>query len=253
MQEGNQLNLRDQMRHEVIFVPSDDEKLATWASDIFDRRVRNINMASSCAVIDCTPVCFLFACDYRCSIEVCAIKFCLAANWASIPLVIARQPLLRRSVPLSPKYLVSLFRGGSIQFESMLRVKLKSSFQAQLGIISQPILRLPVTMRPIFIIQQRIIDARGKIKQVTKLKADDGVPISLLARNFKRLTGVTLKSFIDKIRLCHSLGDLLLTSKSIKCIALEFGYRPTSFSLRFHNAFQIWPSQVRSMSDLLIR
>jgi AraC-like DNA-binding protein len=105
-------------------------------------------------------------------------------------------------------------------------------------------------MLPIFKTQQFVLGESGKVSRVSQLAGLVNLHLSTLSRKFRDDTGITLKAFLNKVRLCRCLMELICTRKPIKQVAIEFAYKPVSFSLKFHKTFGAWPSEARVARDM---
>ncbi|MGB9864271.1 MAG: helix-turn-helix domain-containing protein [Candidatus Saccharicenans sp.] len=68
-----------------------------------------------------------------------------------------------------------------------------------------------------------------------------------LSLNFRRLAGISLRTFRARERCCRALWQLVSTDKPIKTIALEAGYEPLYFSHLFHRILGAPPSSLRKL------
>jgi AraC-like DNA-binding protein len=75
-----------------------------------------------------------------------------------------------------------------------------------------------------------------------------GYSPSWLSHDFKKLSGVSLQSYLAKIKCCSALWQIISTDKPIKSIALEAGYKPLYFSKLFNGIFGLPPSSLRKLS-----
>ncbi|MDW7762045.1 MAG: helix-turn-helix domain-containing protein [Acidobacteriota bacterium] len=183
----------------------------------------------------------LVVCDFKCSIDVCSRKFMVPASFPEADFLIARPILFRKKGDFSGRRHV-------IPFEP------DNTHQFQGDIHSGEI--LPINpFDPVIQVQKEIMEKRGHTFRVMEYLKNRGYSPTAFSDKFRKAAGITLKSFANKIRLCHALWDLLVNHKAIKSIALDFGYDPISFSLKFFKTFNVWPSEVRktagSWSDVL--
>jgi AraC-like DNA-binding protein len=74
-----------------------------------------------------------------------------------------------------------------------------------------------------------------------------GYSPSWLSHNFKRLSGVSLQSYLANMKCCSALWQILASGKPIKTISLEAGYKPLYFSKLFHQIFDTPPSSLRKL------
>ncbi len=99
----------------------------------------------------------------------------------------------------------------------------------------------------------QFIDSRGgrigwNLEQACReLKLD--VSGAYAARLFKLSTGLGVREYAKKKRLCAAAELLLTTRLSVKVIAAEFGYRSSSdFIRRFRNQFHFSPTEFRRLA-----
>ncbi|MBC7363014.1 MAG: helix-turn-helix domain-containing protein, partial [Candidatus Aminicenantes bacterium] len=62
-------------------------------------------------------------------------------------------------------------------------------------------------------------------------------------------SGVSLQSYIAKMKCCSALWQIISTDKPIKSIALEAGYEPLYFSKLFHQIFDTPASSFRKLNQ----
>ncbi len=193
----------------------------------------------------------IIGCDYACDVETCPARFRLAANWSGGTFLLARPLLLNGIVGCSQEYFLSAF-GHPLEGLSALLAEVgfieSVSTAKYVQLLSSP---RRVSINGILAMQKYIIQGRGKNTRICDIVRQSGAQLAVRAQSkvFKRLTGVSLKGFINKIRLCHCLSEVVLTPKLIKCIALDFGYKPVSFDLRFHKSFGTCPTEARLVDN----
>lgn len=173
------------------------------------------------------PACILGYCDFSCTFERCLHLFILSYRFNKIPFALIRElKAPQDSSPRRPEYMLDWIRnidGDARLAEIMNRYSSRCTFP--------------------FSVQRNIIERKGRCSRVLDIFSIDTNP-KMLARRFKIDSGIGLKAFMDRVRICNSLGELLCSDKCIKTIAIEFGYHPSSFSRAFYGLFIEWPSRV---------
>lgn len=72
-------------------------------------------------------------------------------------------------------------------------------------------------------------------------------------RLFKQETGLTIKTFVDILKMEKALQELVYTSKSVAEIAIHLGYNDyETFSRRFKKYYQVSPNDFRNILKDLI-
>lgn len=223
-----------------IWIASQDRDLLNLASRIFGRKCTPIGTSASDIRPGPRPRLILVGCDYQCQFLKCANNFVVALFHLDVPIRMIRLNLLLECQANLGRYLISRLGSPGLDDEAN-KINELAKFEGihHRGIFpSDP-------LSNVIRLQRDILDSRGRAFKVSELKRKNTHSASWQSASFKKTTGMSIKTFANKIRLCHCLWELLSTSKSVKCIALDFGYKPTSFSHRFHKTFGIWPSSVR--------
>ncbi|MBC7362408.1 MAG: helix-turn-helix transcriptional regulator [Candidatus Aminicenantes bacterium] len=96
-------------------------------------------------------------------------------------------------------------------------------------------------------LRKKIAESPEKSLNLSSLAQFAGCSSSWLSSNFKRLSGVSLQSYLRKMKCCHGFWQIIAAEKSIKAIALEAGYEPLYFSQLFHKMFGTHPSSLRQL------
>lgn len=185
-------------------------------------------------------------CDYACDLERCTGLFAGIKRQSPISLKILRPCLGQGRGGLSNHSTFSYFGSEFFLAEGDRTRQLCTATRIVPG--ARNLFEGPPVLAGI---QAYILSHHGRTCRVSELSGLSDVPIAVLSRKFKLQAGVGLKAFIDRIRLCYCLWDLVCTDNSVKRIALEHGYKPVSFSLRFHGAFKVCPSQARTAREAL--
>lgn len=221
-----------------IWLASEDKKLYYWASEVYHRKISIISIAANRIPLRTRPALILIGCDYLCQYEKCVRNFLISILFPDVPFSFVMPVLLKKRSPLLDYYLLSPLKYLRINKSGANREKSTRKLEEphQVGLwkrYSSVILQL----------QQEIIDGHGKIFRVSDLAKRANLSVSHLSTRFKKETGIRLKDYINRIRLCRGLWELISTDKAIKRVALELGYKPESFSLKFRRVFKVCPSQ----------
>lgn len=238
-----QTTIMVKLEKDIMFcIDSDDKEILTWASDTFSTCVEVVNLRylKICKLRGSSIM--VFSCDYKCKLDKCLNKIRIAGSLQGRPIIIARQLIARASERMYPRYLMCHINYGK-QPNSSPAAPNELAINPSRQWISAP-LDKSAHEYPVLLAQKLIVGKAGEIKRVTELKGMCGLRIAGLARLFKEIVGEPPKRLIDRIRICHSLWRLGLSTDSVKCIAYEFGYHPESFSLKFFKSFGVWPSEV---------
>lgn len=94
-------------------------------------------------------------------------------------------------------------------------------------------------------VQRIVIERPEENKSIRDLAFEVALNPSYLSFKFKELTGVSLKEFVRKIKLCKSLWEVISNDEPIKLIARKYGYTYEAFTRIFHSAFGLSPNSVR--------
>lgn len=235
----------------AVWIASEDMNLITWLGKIFREQAPVIAITSGPNFFSDIPLLWILGCNYNCQLEACLKTFCLANPWSGVPIMIARPLLIRDCCHYYPEYLIS--RVGYPTSDSSEDDHNETSAWSRIPLKHRAYVHPLDPVLPILRIQEHVLDCKGKVSRCSQLGAISNLPLPTLSKRFKKMSGSTLKQFTNRIRLFGALWDLIWTSKPIKCIALEFGYRPTSFSLSFHEAFRTWPSEARISAQKCFR
>jgi AraC-like DNA-binding protein len=230
-----------------IWIVSDDKSLIDWASRPFGKERAVIKVDYQRIPTRPSPALILIGCDYQCRCHVCARRFQVPPLFSDVPSVIARPLLMKNMRSNLGEYLISNFSDppSNQELDKIGELRQLELLQRSLKYSHDPALR-------IIRLQQQIVESRGKAAKVSLLAKQTGLSISRLSTSFKQATGLPLKSFLNKVRICYCLWELVCSEIPIKHIALDVGYRPASFSLKFHQALGMWPSEARRLNRYLI-
>lgn len=183
-------------------------------------------------------------CDYVCALDRCLSYFAFLSSHPDIPFGILRSALLNANFPKfyylsillkekcfssAQKDIIETIRGSDVHAFSQLRLIHPSN-----------------AVHKIIKVQMEIAEKCSKRIATLELARSIGRSPTWLSSQFKKVSAVGLNDFLSKNIFCHSLWQIASTEKSIKCVALELGYQPISFSRRFIKIFKCPPSYIRS-------
>ncbi|HCS49193.1 MAG TPA: hypothetical protein DIW61_13440 [Candidatus Aminicenantes bacterium] len=187
-----------------------------------------------------SPGLILIECDFQCRFESCSKKFRLAHSYPDIPTCLIR-PMLNDTASGSHQcYLGSWLNTTDEQPPEIwanLLANLKKPYYLKEE-FSRPCLR-------ILGLQSQIVAAKGKIATLPRLADGTLRSVSWLSKYFGSVTSRSPKAFVNTIRLCHCLWDVVCSDAPIKSIAYEYGYSTAHFSYIFHRRFANWPMEAR--------
>jgi AraC-like DNA-binding protein len=103
------------------------------------------------------------------------------------------------------------------------------------------------SLNKIIQVQRKIAESPAGSVNLSSLAEMTGYSPSCLSHNFKRLSGISLQSYLVKMKCCSTLWQILASGKPIKTIALEAGYKPLYFSKLFNRIFGLPPSSLRKL------
>lgn len=188
----------------------------------------------------------LIDCDYKCRLDRCLKKFAFIYQNRTIPSAMIRPILLKHNPNQFLGFYLMSFNDNKLSFfqEKILTILKSSRYYAGSSSFSIP------TWSPLYKIiqvQRKIAESPEKSLNLSSLALMTKHSPSWLYSNFKRLSGVSLQSYLIKIKCCSGLWQILGTEKPIKTIALEAGYEPLYFSHLFHKVFGLPPSSIRRL------
>ena len=188
---------------------------------------------------------FFIGCDYKYQLHPLLKKFVFLCENKQIPFIIIWPMLLKMKNRPRGLFFFALYEDYSLsalQEKILQRIKISvnhSFFSGKLGHSSDPIYK-------ILDVQRKLVSNPHKRESLLQLASKVGLSPSWLSFKFKDISGMSLESFLLRTRLCYSLWQIISTPKLIKTIALEQGYKPLSFTKRFHKVFGMSPSAVRN-------
>jgi len=95
-------------------------------------------------------------------------------------------------------------------------------------------------------VKRLVIENPSENHNLKNLASKVNLNPSYLSFKFREITGTTLESFIQRIRICSSLQHVLFEDKYIKWIARDLGWKSVpTFTNTFKKFFGITPSKLR--------
>ena len=225
-----------------IWIVSKDKSLFDWASKVFGKERAIIEVDHESIPTKHFPALILLGCDYQCQCDICASRFQVPLIFPAVTTFIARPVLAKKWESEVGEFLISDFSGPRsnqklYKIDELRQFELHQRFLEHSHNPASRIIRL----------QQQIVHSRGKANRVSELAKQIDLSSPRLSAIFKQGAGVPMKSFLNKVRLCRCLWELISSDKPIKTIALEFGYKPVSLSLKFRQTFGSWASEIRRL------
>lgn len=181
----------------------------------------------------------IIGCDLNCQIRACARSFAYSTFFKFI---LFARPIRMQQISKSELgyMLASAKPNGGSYFRKMFRTNLKEGIELDFFA-----LQASRQNRKIISAQEEVIRCRGKLSRVPALGAKLEMSAAALSEGFRSAVGWGIKGYINKIRLCHSLFDIVSDDRRIKTIALDYGYRPEAFSRIFRREYGVWPTSIR--------
>lgn len=194
---------------------------------------------------------FFVGCDYRCELRFCFEKFIFLSEYKQIPFLMINPLCLRIEDQLPELFLISCLEDYTLSPD---QEKIFSKIKAWVdhSIFSGRLFH-PASLHYKILEVQRIILSNPRLKdKVASLGGRVNLSPTWLSSKFKEISGMPLETFILKKKLCYSLWKIISTQQPIKTIALEIGYKPLSFSKRFHDFYGVAPSAIRKRPSFLL-
>lgn len=195
---------------------------------------------------------FFVGCNYKCRLHPCLKKFVFLSENKQIPFLIICPLALSMRDQFSDSFLFSLYENctlTSTQEKIIKQMKMWVNHSLFSGIRVHP--TNPISK--ILEVQRRIVSSSQERESLLSLAASMDISPSWLSFKFGEISGVTLEKFKLRKKFCYSLWQIVSTQKPIKTIAFDLGYKPLSFTKRFHAFFGVPPSAIRrKLSSLLI-
>lgn len=186
----------------------------------------------------------LLGCDYNCMLKKCCRKFIFLFQHRNIPFAIVRPILLEKDYKFVKGFFLSFFKKYDLtQLQEEILKKAKNSKHYGCS----PRFRIH-PLNPLFKIiniQREIVENPHKKLILSSLATLEKRSPSWTSYKFKEISRIGMKKFLNKIRYCYALWNIISTEKALKTIAAELGYKPLSFTKRFHSIFGISPSLFR--------
>lgn len=197
---------------------------------------------------------FFVGCNYKCQLQQCLKKFVFLSETKEIPFMIIRPPLSARKDQSSELFLSSLYEDYELTSSQQ---KILNQMKASLDhlFLSGKLGHPTDSIFKIFEIQRILVTNPQQKFSLSSLAASYDFSLSWLSYKFKEISGLPFKNFELMTKFCYSLWQIVSTQNSIKRIALEIGYKPLSFSKRFHDMFEVAPSIIRKklLSFLILK
>jgi len=196
---------------------------------------------------------FLFVgCNHDCQLHPCLKKFVFLYENMQIPFIIICPLVLSTNDQFSDSFLFSQYEDyvfSSTQERIIRQMKMCADHSLVSGIRVHP--TNPISK--IFEVQKKIVSSPQERENLLTLADKVNLSPSWLSFKFREISGMTLEKFILRKKFCYSLWQVVSTQKSIKMIALDLGYKPLSFTKRFHAFWGIPPSAIRKkLSSFII-
>lgn len=179
------------------------------------------------------PELIIHLCNYNCCQSGCLKQFALSRFYEGVEFKIIRRVLTQINT-VDQKYIIQSFHDD-------MHYRAIKETQKQLLINSNG-------MHKPFLIENLIISNYGKIKRISEFSKVIKISNSYLSKLFHQYARINLKSFIDIINLCFCLWEGVTSAEPIKSIALNNGYSPITFSIKFKNKFKCSPIEARHRS-----
>jgi AraC-like DNA-binding protein len=222
----------------ILWIVSGSHNLEEWVSRVAGPGNLLINVSIGAPPSGPDPSLIFVGCDLKCHYDKCLRKLIIPALFPNTPSCLARPVICARQHRTGSSYIVSVLNHANRGTEYPLileELKRRSRFWDR-------------TRKQIdfcILLQQSIVDDSVKTQRISDLAKKSGLAAATISRKFKEGTRVSLKAFLRTIVLCQCFWELISSSKQIKRIARDHGYRPASFSRAFHNAFGVWPKMTR--------
>jgi AraC-like DNA-binding protein len=190
-----------------------------------------------------SPLMVFCDCDYKCDSNKCWEKLYILSKYKDIPFVILR-PSLKDRTGNKEYYFTFYERNKETRLSGELIDKLKESNIYALS--PYRFIHPSNTLSKILFLQEQIaekINGRMKLSEIAKSVK---VSQSWLSHKFYDITNIALNDYHKRNIFCNALWKVVSTDLSIKQIAIEYGYRPHSFTNRFHKLFKTLPTDIRT-------
>ncbi len=229
-----------------ILIYSMNKDLNNFVRDILGGLVSVKYYGIDVKIPDSSKIDFILAgCDYNCRLNFCAKKFSFLFEKRDVPFALIRPLYLEKKLKkkISQGFILSLFEKhhfSPLQERILQELKNSSSYASSS--------RLMIPFHPFFKVIKVQKDAAENphlIFHLSNLAKKVNISPSCLSTKFKEISGISLNSFLVKLKCCHALWEMISTEKLIKTIALEKGYQPLYFSELIHSQFGISPSFIR--------
>jgi len=185
-----------------------------------------------------------YCCTYNCALRPCVEIFRHAIQYEEIPFGILKPMVTCSKAELKKGFFLSLLKDYDL---SSTQLKIIQALRQSRYYACSPLLGLHPThiLFKIMKVQREIAENPRRELSLQHLCSLVNLSPAWLSKKFKEVAGISLQRFALKIRFCQALWEILSSEKPIKRIAFEFGYKPSSFSKRFHLVWGIPPEMIR--------
>ncbi|MGB9864195.1 MAG: helix-turn-helix domain-containing protein [Candidatus Saccharicenans sp.] len=216
-----------------ILVLSKDKGLLSFLKSIYPNSELILADRNFRPSLSLHPEIIIHLCNYNCYQSSCLRQFTLSRFYGGAEFKIIR-PVLTQINTVDQRYIIQSFHDD--KHYRATKETLKQLFINSYG------------MHKAFLIENFIISNYGKIKRIIAFSKEIKLSNSYLSKLFHKYTKMNLKLFINTINLCFCLWECITSAKPIKAIALDNGYSPITFSVKFKNKFQCSPGEARHRS-----
>lgn len=102
-------------------------------------------------------------------------------------------------------------------------------------------------------VQKIVMENPSEFNNIRDIASEVFLNPSYLSFKFKEITGISLKEFVRKIKLCNSLWEIISTEEPIRLIARKYGYAHEAFTRIFSSVFGLSPNSVRKNFHELLK
>lgn len=240
------------MPYSKILTISIDDEIFGIIKDKFEKtfQINKFHIKNKNIIIENDSSLILMGCNYRCELKPCLKKLTFLYQNKKIPFMIVRKSLLKENYKSLNTIFFSIYQDqnlGSLNENMSNQINNFKNYHLFTG-------NIPPSnkINKILEAQKYLIENPEKRETLSSLANKIDFSPAWMSYQFKEISGISYEQFSIKIRLCHSLWEVLTTRKLLKTIALDHGYRPLSFTKRFHSAFGICPSEIRNNFSLYI-
>lgn len=186
----------------------------------------------------------LLPCDFRCSLRGCLARLIFAHNNRQIPFCVVRFLPLDNHILNDHVFSLSIFEIDVLSSsQEKIISKLRFSESYSRNLISQ--FHQNNMVSKVLALETEIVENPNEFFNLKKSAETVGLSACWISSNFRKITHMPMKRFINKLRFCYTLWRIIASDLPIKNIAIEAGYRPLSFSKQFKGHFGLSPSYIR--------